>query len=158
MILVNQQNCTTNLITKLLRYIVIGLQRVAQWPRHCNLTKRFSVCVMCVLVLHPFMFHSSRGSEQDLYSKCESKWNNFIIVLWTTISAMWGSNMKTVIQMGIKICLGVYCRRILSSGGMKKILTHGGGTPIFSQYGDGGGSPSRENPDLQTYFLFKQLT
>ena len=59
-----------------------------------------SLCVcmcVCVLVLHLFMFHCSGGSEQDLCSKCKSKWNNFIIVLWTTISAIWGSNMKIVI-------------------------------------------------------------
>ena len=59
-----------------------------------------SLCVcmcVCVLVLHLFMFHCSGGSEQDLCSKCKPKWNNFIIVLWTTISAIWGSNMKIVI-------------------------------------------------------------
>ena len=33
-----------------------------------------SVCVcMCVVVLHPFMFHSGRSNEQDLWSKCKSK-------------------------------------------------------------------------------------
>ena len=25
----------------------------------------------CVLVLHPFIFHSSKGSPEDLYSECE---------------------------------------------------------------------------------------
>ena len=45
------------------------------------------VC-MCVLVLHAIIFHSSGGSEQDLCSKCKLKWNNFIIALWTTISAI----------------------------------------------------------------------
>ena len=54
-----------------------------------------SVCV-CVLVLHPFICHSSGGSEQDLCSKCKSKWNSFIIVSWTTISPIWGS-MKIAI-------------------------------------------------------------
>ena len=72
-----------------------------QWfPRHWEHSQQEqrSVCVyICVLVLHPFMLHSSRGSEQDLCSKCKSKWNNFIIVLWATISAIWGSNMNIVI-------------------------------------------------------------
>ena len=44
------------------------------------------VCVY-VLVLHPFGFHSSGASEQDLCSECKFKWNNIIIVSWTTISA-----------------------------------------------------------------------
>ena len=60
--------------------------------------KQTSVCVcMCVLVLHPFIFYSSGGSEQDLCSKCKSKWNNFMIALLTTISAIWDSNMKIII-------------------------------------------------------------
>ena len=55
----------------------------------------------------------------------------------------------------IKIWLGVYCR-IFSSGDMNKILAHGG--IQFSAGGEMGESPIRENPDLETYILFKQLT
>ena len=55
---------------------------------------------VCVLVLHPFIFHSSGGSEQDLCSKCKSKWNNFIIVLWTTISAKWVLIRKLLFRWG----------------------------------------------------------
>ena len=46
---------------------------------------------------------------------------------------------------GIKIWLGVNCR-IFSSGGMNKILAHGG--LLFSAGGEMGECPSRENPDL----------
>ena len=45
------------------------------------------VCVCtCVLVLYPFIFHSTGGSEPDLCSECISKWNNLVIVSWTTLS------------------------------------------------------------------------
>ena len=57
------------------------------------------VCVnVCMLVLYPFIFHCTGDSEPDLCSECKSKWNNLIIVLWTAISAIWGSTMKIVIQ------------------------------------------------------------
>ena len=55
---------------------------------------------VCVIVLHPFIFHSKGGSEQDLCSECKSRWNSLIIILWTTISAIWGSNMRFVIGTG----------------------------------------------------------
>ena len=55
------------------------------------------------------------------------------------MKSLWGFIMKIVIyredeplMRGNKNLVGGgYCRKVLSSGGMKKILAHGG-TPIFS--------------------------
>ena len=44
MILVNQQNFTTNLITELLTYIVSGLPRVALWAKALQLNQK----VLCL--------------------------------------------------------------------------------------------------------------
>ena len=44
MILINQQNFTTNLITELLAYIVSGLQRVTLWAKALQLNQK----VLCL--------------------------------------------------------------------------------------------------------------
>ena len=44
MILVNQQNFTTNLITELLTYMVSGLQRMALWAKALKLNQK----VLCL--------------------------------------------------------------------------------------------------------------